>query len=611
MSGDVRPHLAAARAALAEGHASAALSHLRAALTDDTDFVTLAKIAKRAREIPVDAVTSRRMRLAILAASTVDHLADGLRLWLLLHGIDADIHIAPHDTMAASILDADSELYRFRPHWVWLFTTFRDVDVAVSPGIAPDTAVTAALDHMSVLCRTLVDRAGCQVLVNNADLPAEDPFGHLAGAAPWGRLTALRLYNALLPGVLPHGAMVFDLDQGAAFYGRGRWVDPRYWLHSKHAFAPDATGPMAAMAARLLAAASGLSRKALVLDLDNTLWGGVVGDDGVAGLTLGQGAAGEAFVAFQHFILGLQRRGIVLAVCSKNDEANAKAPFRDHPDMVLRLDDIAVFRANWANKADNIRDIAASLDLGLDALVFIDDNPMERDLVRTHLPQVAVPDLPDDPALYVQTLARSGLFEMATYAAEDGERARYYADNAKRAESRAGATDMATYLAGLDMRAQVGRLDALSLPRAAQLINKSNQFHLTGLRVSEAELAALDADPAHTIYQYRLADRFGDNGLIAVTILRRDGEAMIIDAWVMSCRVLGRRMEEFIAADMAATARAAGCTRLVGFYRPSPRNGLVAGLYPRLGFRHDGGDAWSIDPARTQWSTPIQQDDKE
>jgi len=333
-----------------------------------------------------------------------------------------------------------------------------------------------------------------------------------------------------------------------------------------------------------------------VLDLDNTLWGGVIGDDGLDGIRLGTGPEGEAFVAFQAYLQALGRRGIVLAVSSKNDPKNAAEPFEKHPDMRLRLGDIAVFRANWDNKPDNIREIARTLNLGLDAFVFIDDNPAEREMVRQLLPMVEVPELAADPADYIASLATQNLFEATLYSAEDGERARLYRENAERDASSRTAADLSSYLANLAMRAAVGPVDAFTLPRMAQLINKSNQFHLTGTRYAEAELAALAADPAATMLWFRLADRFGDNGLISVVILKQAGDGLEIDTWVMSCRVLGRTMEEFIANEIRAVAQARGCARILGSYHPSAKNGLVAGLYARLGF-----DALENDGAVTRW----------
>ncbi|QRE72410.1 HAD-IIIC family phosphatase [Methylobacterium aquaticum] len=355
------------------------------------------------------------------------------------------------------------------------------------------------------------------------------------------------------------------------------------------------------LVARLVGARLGRSAKALVLDLDDTLWGGTVGEDGPAGIVVGQGSAlGESFLALQAYARDLARRGIVLAVCSKNDPETARLPFAEHPDMLLRLPDFAAFVANWDDKATNLRRIAQDLRLGLDALVFVDDNPFERALVREHLPMVAVPEVPDEPALVARCLADAGYFEAVTLTEEDRGRAGAYArDGERRAPGTPdfGQTDLAGTLAGLGMRLVWRRFDALGLPRIVQLVNKTNQFNLTTRRLREAEAAALIDDPGAVTLQMRLVDRLGDNGVIAVVIGRFSGTDLVVETWLMSCRVLGRRVEEGTLAVLAAEAARRGARRLVGLYRASGRNGMVADLYPRLGFAAEGEGRWVLDLA--------------
>lgn len=610
----VKDGIARARAAVAEGDVPAALAILRATIGAETDFLDQLRAARLTSGIDGAAHGLRPLRLAIAGATTLDHLIPPLQLWLTLAGFAPAIHLAPFDTATASILDSGSELHAFRPDLVWLFTTHRDHDLALPPGATPD-AVRAAVSRAVAARVALWDalRArGCLVMENNAPLPADDAAGNLSGAASWGGRTALRLLNAELAFAAPSGVVLFDLDHVAARHGRRAWHDPRYWFHSKHAVAPDATGVLAHAAARLIAGARGLARKCLVLDLDNTLWGGVIGDDGLAGIALGSGAAGEAFVAFQVHVKALKDRGIILAACSKNEPETAALPFRDHPDTVLRLEDFAVFRAGWGNKADAVRDIAATLDIGLDALVFIDDNPMERDIVRHHLPDVAVPEMPEDPAHYIAALEAGAWFEATGFNAEDAARTRLYAENAQRAEHRAAFVDMAGYLASLEMVATTGGADAFHLPRIAQLIGKSNQFHLTGTRPTEAEIAALARDPAWTVLHIRLRDRFGDNGLIAALLLHQQGDDLLIHCWVMSCRVLARGMEEFTANLILRDARRRGCTRILGRFVPSAKNQLVAGLYPRLGFtpagEEQGASLFAAPADRDPWPTMVHHD---
>jgi FkbH-like protein len=592
-----------AKAEVCAGNHQAAFALLRDLIAPEDSFIDQSRVARCLSAIDLAAAGLRPLRLALVAGSTVDHFAGVLRFWLARAGFATELTITPFDTAVQSVLDRDSALYRSAPDVVWLFGTFRDVDVAVAPNAdiaAADAAVERAVAARRALWATLHQRLPALVIDNNADIPAEDAFGNLAGAAPWGRRTLLRRYNAELAAAASSGTVIFDLDHIASLHGKRRWSDPRYWFHSRHAFALDASGLVAHAASRLIAGARGLGKKCLVLDLDNTLWGGVVGDDGLDGIALGGGAEGEAFVAFQHFVKALKERGVILAACSKNDPEVAEAVFRDHPDSVLRLDDFAVFSAHWGNKADHLRDIAERLNIGLDAIVFADDNPVERDIVRRHLPQVEVVEMPEDPAFFTGTLAGSGWFETVAFSAEDRERGRYYAENARRDAARNEFVDMDSYLQSLEMTARVGSADPLYLPRIAQLINKSNQFHLTGTRYSEPEIAAIAGRPDWFVRHFRLRDRFGDNGLIACLVLRRQDDALHIDTWVMSCRVLGRSVEEFIVNEVRAIALANGCERIVGRYLRSPRNGMVAGLYDRLGFALE-----TESPGETRWTFEI------
>jgi FkbH-like protein len=571
------------------GRGEAALAWHRLGLVADPadDLLLQTSYAALAGRFPPEAMPGAPIRVALLGSSTLEHLEPVLRFWLARTGLRAETFRAPYDTIQQTVLDADSELYRFEPDVVWIFTNHRDLRLDVAPG-SPEPAVRAAVeravDETRATWRALRARTRAFLLQNNADLPPVRVFGNLDGAAPWGRATLLRRYNVELTSALPPGTGIFDLDAIAALCGAERWTDARYWHHSKHAFAPDATGWVAFRGARWIGALRGLAKKVLVLDLDNTLWGGVVGDDGVDGLRLGSGAEGEAFVAFQDYVRALGQRGVVLAVSSKNEEAAARAPFLRHPDMRLTLDHFAMFRANWRNKADNLREIAQTLNLGLDSLVFVDDNPAERALVRELLPMVAVPELPEDPSDFAWALDRQALFETVAFSDEDRARGQQYRENAQRDEVRVQFTDLSDYLASLQMASEVGSCDGFHLARMAQLVNKSNQFHLTGTRYSEGEIAARASEPAHDVRYFKLRDRFGDNGLISVVITEQRRDELWIDTWVMSCRVLARGMEEFIARELTAIARDRGCRRLVGRYVPSSKNQLVAGLYPRLGF---------------------------
>ncbi len=384
------------------------------------------------------------------------------------------------------------------------------------------------------------------------------------------------------------------------------WHNPALWLRAKQEISPAAAPLYGDLIGRLLAAAQGLSRKCLVLDLDNTLWGGVIGDDGLGGITLGQGSAlGEAFAAFQRYARDLARRGVILAVCSKNDEANALEAFEKHPEMVLRRSDIASFVANWSDKAANLRAIARQLNIGLDALVFVDDNPAERAIVRRELPMVAVPELPADPTLFPACLADAGYFEALSVTEEDLARTAQYQTNLQR-ESLLAATssDMEGFLRSLDMEARWSRFDRVGQARIVQLVNKTNQFNLTTRRTSEEAIAALIADERALTLQIRLLDQFGDNGVVVIVVgLFESGTRDIrIDTWLMSCRVLGRQVEAETLNLIAAEARRLGADRLIGTYRPTAKNAMVREHYLKLGFaplgeEPDGTTHWVLDLA--------------
>jgi FkbH-like protein len=333
----------------------------------------------------------------------------------------------------------------------------------------------------------------------------------------------------------------------------------------------------------------GRSRKVLVLDLDNTMWGGVVGDDGLEGIRLGQGdPRGEAHLELQSAALALKKRGVLLAVSSKNDEAVARRAIREHPDMLLREDDFSAVQINWSDKATNLELLAEKLSLGIDSFVFIDDNPVERAQVRGALPDVFVPELPSDPAQYASVLLASGAFESITFSEEDRHRAEQYRANGKRESLAAQSRDLNSFLESLQMSAVFTSKGADGWARFTQLINKSNQFNLTTLRYTEADIAELVEHPRVLTLQVRLRDQFGDNGMICAIIARPRDDEWILDTWVMSCRVLGRRVEEATLNEIVRLAAKEGIRSLIGLYRPTPRNGLVRDHYKKLGFRHSG-----------------------
>jgi FkbH-like protein len=568
-------------AALAAGGAE--FAQLQALAATRCDFLrahALDQIWRRRWPEPPPGFAGPRVRLAALGSSTLGHLIASLRLAALRGGVWLDVHQGDYGQYRQAVEEKSSAFHAFRPDAA-LFCF--DADHLCSLG---DLAALRA--HLAALWRA----AGCRVLQCTA-LPSPPPLlGANEHRLPESRAAFVAKANAALRDWADaEGVDLVALDAAAARDGLAAWRDPVLWARAKQDVKPAAAPMFGELAARVLLARMGRSRKCLVLDLDNTLWGGVVGDDGLEGVALGQGSAlGEGFLAVQAYARALSERGIILAVCSKNDEANALAPFEKHPDMILRRKDIACFVANWDDKADNIRLIAERLNIGLDALVFLDDNPFERNCVREALPMVAVPEIPEDPALVPDALAAAGYFEGVALTVEDRARQQQYAGNAAHDDERARHSGLSAYLASLQMRAAWGYFDALNKPRIVQLVNKTNQFNLTTRRHSEADYDAILRDPEAVGLHLRLSDRFGDNGLIAVVLLRREGADMRIDLWLMSCRVLGRGVEQATLALIVEEARRRGAERLIGEYVESPKNAMVREHYAKLGFsrREDG-----------------------
>ncbi|MBA1264626.1 HAD-IIIC family phosphatase [Stutzerimonas stutzeri] len=535
----------------------------------------------------------RPLRIALLASHTVDHLVPAIRVAGLQRRLALSVHVAPYGMYRQALLMDDPALTSFAPQLIVLALDVRDAPLQLPLEASPedvDAAVTERVDELRLLWRRARERFAAQV-VQQTLVPADPAifgsFEALVPAAPYAVID--RLNAAIRSAAREDGVLLMDLAWEAArgSYGDGL-AEPLRWHQAKQLVSPNLAPLYGDQLARIAAASAGLSRKCLVLDLDNTLWGGVIGDDGLDGIHLGQGSpSGEAFLAFQRYAALLARRGIILAVCSKNDLSIAEAAF-SHPEMALKRSDIAAFVANWEDKAGNLRRIASMLDIGLDSLVFVDDNPAERDIVRRELPEVAVPELPEDVADYPARVAAAGYFEAVSFTTDDTTRGRNYALNAERKAAMSQATDMEGYLRGLQMVLHATPIGAAELVRSTQLINKTNQFNLTTRRYSEAEVERIAGDPRSVALAIRMTDKFGDNGLISVVLARPDAtvadDELLIDSWLMSCRVLGRQVEEAVLDVLAKAASTAGYGALIGEYRPTERNAMVAEHYPRLGF---------------------------
>ena len=490
-----------------------------------------------------------------------------------------------------------SAFYAHEPEWVLLALTARGlVDTTDVPDSEAAQLRSASFEaQLQQLWSTIRERLPAATIVQQTFLDVYPAvFGNLDAAIAGAPHALVGRANAYLHrAATTEGLQLLDVARAAARDGLDAWYEEVRWLHGKMELSPKAAPRYAGLFGRLLSAAKGKARKCLVLDLDNTLWHGVIGDDGLDGIVLGEGSAlGEAHLALQRYAKQLSRRGVILAVCSKNERAAAESPFREHPEMLLTLDDIAVFVANWEDKARNIERIAAELNIGLDSLVFMDDNPAERARVRESLPQVAVPELPDDPAQYVATLASFGFFESVAFTTDDRQRTAQYRSNAARRELESTAGNLEEFLTGLSMSSTFGPIQSVDVARVAQLFGKTNQFNTTTIRYGREEVVAFTENSACLALQFRLKDRFGDNGLVSALIVEPDEAAgsYVISNWIMSCRVFGRSLEQLILNVLVELLCDRGVECLRAPFRPTEKNGVVADLYERLGFAEESRD---------------------
>jgi FkbH-like protein len=559
-----------------------------------TAAAALARLRKVARPS-----ARRRCRIAITGSYTLNQFAAMLPLAALRLGVDLAVHESLYGQYEQDLINSGSDLYSFEPEQIVI--AVHEGALRLDPALeSTQGAVSAEAARWRGLWGQVAHRCDATIVQHNFALRPDSEFGNLSAAAPGSRYAMVQALNALLSQSAPDHVSVVDCDRLAANFGRERWFDDRYWFRAKQAVALEALPLLSRNTAAVIAGRLGLQRKCLVLDLDNTLWGGVIGEDGLDGITLGSDGAGSAFAAFQEYCLALKERGVILAVASKNNEADAREVFDRHPDMRLRLEDFATFVVNWEDKPANLRRIARTLGIGLDSLVLVDDNPAERQIVRRLLPELDVIALPDDPAGYRRALASYLGFEPTAITREDRQRTAQYRARADAAELASSASDIDSFLRDLRMEAVIEPFDDLHLPRVAQLCGKTNQFNLTTIRHNKQTLRRFMQSPAHVTRYLKLRDRFAEHGLVAVAIAEIRGEVLKIDSLLMSCRVIGRTVETQLMAELCRAAETAGCTKLRGVYVPTAKNAIVSDLYERFGFAlvaqlEDGGTEWEYD----------------
>jgi FkbH-like protein len=560
---------------------------------------TPAAYLQAARRVQAGEITGlRALRVAVL--STVS--AQLLQPYLIVQGARCGLQItpwfAPFGQLEVPALDVQGPLYSEKPDAIVILARFDELAPDFSgqfPAGGEETAVIhdKVSERLCALLRNLRDRTAAALFVANFAPPEHLSCGVGDTMLELSQTAAIHRVNAALATACRSisGAFIFDYARLVAEHGLRGWHDPRMLAMARQPWSVAAQIAIASSMMRTIRAAFVAPAKCLVLDADNTLWGGVIGEEGLGGIALGDEYPGNVFKAFQKYLRALKARGILLALASKNEEGEVFAVLDQHADSILHREDFAVMRINWQEKSVNLREIAAALNIGLDALVLFDDNPFEREEVRQALPEVTVLDVPDDSLRYITTLAESPAFDQLTFSAEDQQRTDLYGQQRAHTEASHAAASPEEFLASLGMVATIGRVGPETLPRVAQLLAKTNQFNLTTRRHSAAQISEMIESGAVGLW-LRLADRFGDHGLVGVAIARPAQKQWEIDTFLLSCRVIGRGVETALLAQLSTVVKAQGGEKLLGEYRPSAKNGIVSDFYARHGFVECGGNHW-------------------
>ncbi|WEK71080.1 MAG: HAD-IIIC family phosphatase [Candidatus Chryseobacterium colombiense] len=540
----------------------------------------------------------KTIKVALLGDTATQFLHVALKGTAKTEGFNLEIFEADFGQISRQIMDPSSEYYAFDADYTVIFESTHKLlnQYYKSYDSAKDLA-NNKVKYIKELYNTIQNRTKSRIIYCNFPIIDSKVFGNFSNKVESSFNFQLNKLNYLLSleiAMSKNNFFIADLLSIQNKWGRDFIFAPSIYVNTEMVISIDALPIVAHTIFSIISSLEGKFKKCLILDLDNTTWGGIIGDDGLEKIQIGNLGIGKAFTEFQYWVKALQKRGIILAVCSKNDEDKAKEPFEKHPDMVLKLEDIAVFVANWENKADNIRKIQSILNIGLDSMVFLDDNPFERNLVRENLPEVCVPELPEDPAEYLEYLYGLNLFETASFSENDVERTKQYQVEAQRVVDLESFTNVEDFLKSMDMLSDVQEFNDFSKPRVSQLTQRSNQFNLRTVRYTEQEIDTLIASEKHHTISFTLEDKYGDNGLICVIVLEeQDKETLFIETWLMSCRVLKRGMEDFTLKTIADLAKKQGYTYIIGEYIPTSKNQMVKDHYENLGFINKN-DKWIL-----------------
>lgn len=545
-------------------------------------------------------VNADKLKLVILGNCATQFLSTAIKGYAGLTGINLDIYDADYNQFEAQLLDENSDTYMYYPDFILLWVSTDKIyeeflDLALNER---NNFAEIYLKKLEQYWNWIGEKSNAKILQMNFTEIDDKVLGNYSCKIESCFTYQIRKLNYLLQDAMHQNSNVYPVDLlGIQIdLGRNMFYDAKFYYSAKMCVSTNALPYIAKAVVDIILAMSGRIKKCMVLDLDNTLWGGIIGDDGINNIEIGELGKGHAFSNLQRWIKQLKEYGIILAVCSKNDDSIAKEPFQKLDDMILRLDDISLFVANWNDKASNMKYIQESLNIGMDSIVFLDDNPFERDSVRNLVPEVEVPELPEDPAHYLEFLQKCNLFEVVSFNGENVDRTKSYQAEFARRESMASFTSMDDYLRSLEMYGTAEFFNPSKYSRIAQLTQRSNQFNLRTVRYTEDDIRRIAESDEYVAVYYTLKDKFGDHGLVGVVIMKKqDEDAIFIDTWLMSCRVLKRGMEEFIANKFVECAKKHGYQRILAEYIPTEKNRMVYDLYSRMGFASIGENQFLLD----------------
>jgi len=533
-----------------------------------------------------------KFKIAILRSITIEPMLPFIKVKCFENKIKPELYLGDYNIIDQEILNKNSSLYNFKPDVVIIFSRLEEICPRLVNSYLElsseevEMEVKNVLDKIENLVLTFRNYSNAKVILHNFELPEFPIFGIIDTQHERSQKRVFEKINTGLLEIVKKYEEVYLLDYEhlVSLYGKKNWFDEKLWFMAKAPISRVGLEALANEYVKYFRAMQGLTKKCIVLDLDNTLWGGILGEEGIEGIKIGHTSPGNAFMDFQRELLKLYHKGFILAINSKNNEENVMEVFDKHPDMVLRKEHFASIKINWSDKVQNMKDIGDELNIGMDTFVFLDDSPVERELIKQQLPEIHTVELPNNPHLYSKILKELPDFQMLSFTEEDMKRGKIYYEQVQRKKLEKSATSLEEFYTTLEMEAIIKRDDNFSIPRLAKMTQKTNQFNLTTIRYSESDISNFVASNGYCVYSLQLIDKFGDNGIVGEIIIKENGDAWEIDSFLLSCRVIGRTVETAFLSYIIEEGRKANIKSIISKYIPTRKNIVVKNLYKDHGF---------------------------